>query len=74
MLGVHKGWGGRPPYASKVAAFLGDCGISGDKLERVMQGNALRFLGLGQGDKTRARLLRFCADHCLPPERLPPAA
>lgn len=74
MLGLHKGWGKRPPYASRVAAFLADCGLTGETLDGVMRGNALRFLGLGEGEATRNRLLRFYAEHRLPPERLPVVA
>lgn len=74
MLGIHRGWGRRPYYASRVAAFLRDCGIVDEKLERVMQGNALRFLGLAERDPTRERLLHFYAENGLPPDRLPLAA
>lgn len=71
MLGIHKRWDRTPAYAAQVVNFLKGCGLSGEDLEGVMQGNALRFLGLRSGDRTRERLLRFYSAHRLPPERLP---
>jgi predicted TIM-barrel fold metal-dependent hydrolase len=71
MLGIHKKWGKPPAYAAQVAAFLRDCGLTGEEVEGVMEKNALRFLGLRRREATRERLLSFYSVHGLPPERLP---
>ncbi len=62
-----------PRYTSEIAAFLSDdCGLDEAQLDRIMMGNAVRFLGLLPGDKTRLRLESFYEQHGLPLSRLPP--
>ncbi len=51
-----------------------DAGITAERLERVMAGNALRFFGLGAGEATLTRLTRFYAEAGRPLDRLPLAA
>jgi predicted TIM-barrel fold metal-dependent hydrolase len=70
MLGIEKQYRGRPPYVRRVAAFLQSCGLDAEAVAGVMEGNALRFLGLGTGDRTRKRLLDFYGGD-LPADRLP---
>ncbi len=44
-------------YGSRIARFLGkDCGLDERRIDRIMAGNALRFLGLNAGP-TRTRIL-----------------
>ena len=57
MLGREPGY---ERYGLTVQAFLTDrIGLSADQLDRVMWGNAMRFLGLDQGARSRERLLAF---------------
>lgn len=61
-----------PNYTSEVVKFLrDDCDLDDQKLDRVMMGNAIRFLGLMPGDKTRKRLTEFYERHDVPISRLP---
>lgn len=61
-----------PNYTSEVVKFLLDeCGLDDQQLDRVMMSNAVRFLGLLPGDKTRRRLAAFYQRHDLPISRLP---
>jgi predicted TIM-barrel fold metal-dependent hydrolase len=71
MLGIEKGWLSPGGYAGQVASFLRDVGLDGDALNRVMYGNALKFLGLSPGSRTRARIASFYAAHQIPESRLP---
>lgn len=61
-----------PNYTSEVLKFLrSEVGLDEEKLDRVMMSNAIRFLGLLPGDKTRRRLTAFYQRHDLPLSRLP---
>lgn len=71
MLGIEKGYTGGGGYPHRVASFLRDAGLDDDGISRVMYGNAIKFLGLQQGSRTRARLAAFYAAHDLPESRLP---
>lgn len=69
MLGIEKGY---DDYVATVVRFLQqDCGVDGEKLERVMYRNAARFLALGDDEPGRRRIIAFYARHGLPAERLP---
>lgn len=61
-----------PNYTSVVVKFLRyECELDDQQLDRVMMGNAIRFLGLLPGEKTRQRLTEFYERHDLPLSRLP---
>lgn len=61
-----------PNYTSEVLKFLSkQCGLDDQQVDRIMMGNAVRFLGLLPGDKTRQRLTEFYERHNLPLSRLP---
>lgn len=69
MLGIEKSYSG---YARHVGEFLAnDCCLPPEAVERVMFGNAMRFLGLGPGEKSRRRLEAFWAQAGLPANRIP---
>ena len=47
-------------YTHAVTQFLKeDCGFDDDAMVRLLVGNAMRFLGLREGDIARERLRRF---------------
>lgn len=47
-------------YTQTVTQFLKeDCGFNDDAMKRILTGNAMRFLGLREGDAARERLRRF---------------
>ncbi len=47
-------------YGSRIARFLGkDCGLEKRRIERIMAGNALRFLGLNAGPTRTSILSRY---------------
>jgi len=53
----------RKLYPEIVADFLySDVGYSDKEIENIMFNNAVRFLGLGRSDRTRARLEKFYSD------------
>jgi predicted TIM-barrel fold metal-dependent hydrolase len=69
MLGLD---GEYMKYAQSVDAFLrDDCRIDQDARQRIFRGNAVRFMGLREGDGTRRRVLSFYKAHGLDPSRLP---
>ena len=73
MTGIEKKFDDPPGYAARTVTFLRNCGITGEKLERVMHGNAIRFLGLGAGEANRVRLTRFYEANGQSADRLPQA-
>lgn len=69
MLGAHSS---AETYTINVYEFFkGSLGFDQARLDRLMFGNAARFLGLRVGDGARSRLLRYYAKHNLPASRLP---
>jgi predicted TIM-barrel fold metal-dependent hydrolase len=57
---------GTQSYVDRVAGFLHDAGYADSDIEKIMFANAVRYLGLGQGDLangTRGRLAAFYAGH-----------
>jgi predicted TIM-barrel fold metal-dependent hydrolase len=61
-----------PNYTSEVVKFLrDDCQLNEEQLDRIMMANAVRYLGLNPGEKTRKRLTAFYDRHGLPISRLP---
>jgi predicted TIM-barrel fold metal-dependent hydrolase len=53
-------------YVDLVGEFLGEAGYGYGDIDKIMFGNAVRFLGLGAGDRangTRGRLEAFYAGH-----------
>jgi predicted TIM-barrel fold metal-dependent hydrolase len=69
MIGLE---GGYPHYAQSVDGFLKkDCGLNADERGRIFHGNAVRFMGLRDGELTRQRILGFYKSHGIDPSRLP---
>ncbi|MFC3616455.1 amidohydrolase family protein [Lutimaribacter marinistellae] len=52
-----------PAYLAGVLAAFDELGLDADDVERVMGGNAARYLGLDRNGKQRERLDRFFAEH-----------
>jgi predicted TIM-barrel fold metal-dependent hydrolase len=67
MLSQERGYEG---YAGDMVAFLESAGVTGARLDRVLAGNAVRFMRLGEGQPGRERLLAFYRKHGLPASRL----
>jgi predicted TIM-barrel fold metal-dependent hydrolase len=69
MLGLDRSY---EDYTARLYAFFRDeMKFDRSRLNRLLFGNAGRFLGLRQDDKARARLLDFYARNKLSPSRLP---
>ncbi len=69
MLGLEASY---ETYTKSTYAFFRDgCGFDRKRLDRLLVGNAGRFLGLRDGDPARGRLIKFYADNGLPIARLP---
>jgi len=59
-------------YTQQVVQFLEqDCGFDSGRVERILSGNAGRFLGLRDTDGTRRRLLAFYNSNGISAGRLP---
>ncbi len=54
---------GHPAYLAGILASLEELGLDSAQTEKVMGGNAARYLGLDRGGKQRARLDVAYADH-----------
>ena len=53
-------------YLANLDAQLRLAGFTPDQLQNIYWRNAVRYLGLGRGEKTRGRLQRYCAKRQLP--------
>ena len=72
MLGMEASY---PIFSGGVHEyFKTQVGLDAARLQRLFFGNAIRFLGLRQGDKARARLEHFYDRHGLDKRRLPTIA
>lgn len=71
MLGIEKGYTKNGGYPARMRRFLVDAGLGPAEIDGVLYGNAMRFLGLGQGGQARSRLERFYTDRGLPVKALP---
>jgi predicted TIM-barrel fold metal-dependent hydrolase len=63
MLGLQKG---EEAYDAEVLRFLGDAGLKGEGVDKVLRRNFMRFAGLERGDATRRRLDAFNAGYGQP--------
>ena len=69
MLGIDRSY---EAYTGRVYRFFAETmKLDRPRLQRLLFGNAGRFLGLREGDGTRDRLLRFYDRHGVPRARLP---
>ncbi|MER9102638.1 amidohydrolase [Mesorhizobium sp. M0848] len=53
-------------YLSNLDAQLRFAGFTASQLQNIYWRNAVRYLGLGHGEKTRGRLQRYCTKRQLP--------
>ncbi|ESZ72452.1 hypothetical protein X727_08370 [Mesorhizobium sp. L103C119B0] len=53
-------------YLANLDAQLRLAGFTPDQLQNIYWRNAVRYLGLGRGERTRGRLQRYCAKRHLP--------
>ncbi|MER9526089.1 amidohydrolase [Mesorhizobium sp. M0292] len=53
-------------YLANLDSQLRLAGFTPDQLQNIYWRNAVRYLGLGRGEKTRGRLQRYCAKRKLP--------
>jgi Amidohydrolase len=53
-------------YLANLDAQLRSAGFTADHLQNIYWRNAVRYLGLGRGEKTRGRLQRYCVKRQLP--------
>lgn len=68
MLGLD---GGYPDYTTLIHDFFsGACGFLPEQMDRLMHGNAERFLGLSRGSQTWSRLTAYYSKNNLPLGRL----
>ena len=59
-------------YTRNVSEFFSQaCGFNEAQLNRLMQGNAAKFLGVRKGDGPRDRINAFYVRHGVPPGKLP---
>src|SRR5262249_43328577 len=63
---------GADDYLGTVHAFLkNDCQFTHAQVQQLLYGNAIRFLGLNEGNKNRSRLVQFRTANGLSDNSLP---